>query len=76
MHLVWLGIFGLLSGHHQLLDSVLIDQVWGRSIGRRLVIFDGLFYRDFNLILLAGVYVAVDVDERRLPWASGEEAKV
>ena len=76
MRLVRLGVLGLLAGHHKLLDSILVNQVWSRATRSRFVVFNGLLNRDFNLIFFAGVNVAVDVDERCLPWAPGEEAEV
>ena len=40
------------------------------------VVINSLFNADLDLVLLARVNVAVDVDEGRLPWRSCEEPKV
>ena len=76
MHLVWLGVLGLLAGHHKLLDSILVDQVRSCATRSRFVVLNGLLDGDFNLIFFAGVDVAVDVYECCLPRAPGEEAEV
>ena len=76
MHLVWLGVLGLLAGHHKLLDSILVDQVRSCATRSRFVVLNGLLDGDFNLIFFAGVDVAVDVYECCLPRAPGKEAEV